>query len=145
MTFCSARVSAGPISYRIRLRDPPFRALFLSRSRSPSPASLPSWRWFYPLTVALSKEAAGKKTRKFLYRANTLRNQARRSSTRLQGFTPHESPSPLVGGLDQPGHVALLSLLPSRVFPLVGMDAALHRVSPHVVQYRNPTLIHKHR
>jgi len=35
---------AGPISCRIRSWGPPFRALFLPRSRTPFPAPLPSWR-----------------------------------------------------------------------------------------------------
>jgi hypothetical protein len=44
-----------------------------------------------------------------------------RARPRLQGFAPHESPLPNTGGLDRPGHVALLGLVPSRALSLTGM------------------------
>jgi hypothetical protein len=44
-----------------------------------------------------------------------------RARPRLQGFAPRESPLPNTGGLDRPGHVALLGLCPSRALSLTGM------------------------
>ena len=132
LTLSSARVSAGLISYRIHLRDSPFRAFLLSRSRSLSPAPLPSWRCFCSRHRGSYKVGSEKKPEGLIPRQFSA-SPGLQNRTRLQGFAPRESPSPSAGGLDQPGHVALLSLLPSRVFSPDEMDAALNRVSPHVI------------
>jgi hypothetical protein len=47
-----------------------------------------------------------------------------RSTPRLQGFDPYESPPLRANGLGRPEHVALLGFLPFRVFPLTGLTTA---------------------
>jgi hypothetical protein len=113
---------AGLVSCQIRSWGSPFRAFFLARSRTPSPAPLPSCR---------SRRLATPPESLLPSRAPKCRARNRlpwwegpRSAPRLQGFAPRESPPLSAGGLGRHERVALLGFLLSRVFPLGGMATA---------------------
>jgi len=76
---------ASHVSGRIRSWGLPFRALLLSRSRTPSPAPLPSCRWIN-VRAATNREAASD--------LPTINAAARDEDPRLQGLAPRESPPP---------------------------------------------------
>jgi hypothetical protein len=92
----------GPVSCRIRPWGFPFEALFLPRSRTPSPTPFPSCRLCCPLHTYRTRcqcdrgrTASGPKT------FRTQRSSKRfGSSPRLQGLAPRESPPPEPSCLD---------------------------------------------
>jgi hypothetical protein len=98
----------------------PFRAFLLPCSRSPSPAPLPSCRWKRPSCRPALPTSARK-------RAFARHVFDRPGAPRLQGFAPHESPPLRSGCLGRPGRVALLGLVPSRVFSLSSLDRTFTR------------------
>jgi hypothetical protein len=79
---------AGHISDQIRSWGSPFRALLLPRSRTPSPAPLPSCRW-HP-----AADSATRARRRGLRPAPDSERRNKSAGPRLQGLAPRESPPP---------------------------------------------------
>jgi hypothetical protein len=132
-TACASRFSqpldafirptpAGLVSCQIRSWGLPFRALLLPRSRTPSPAPMPSCRWKRPTTLPGSQPPS--RAPKCRARNRPPWWEGPRSAPRLQGFAPRESPPHPAGGLGRQQRVALLGFHLSRVFPLGGMATA---------------------
>jgi hypothetical protein len=119
---------AGLVSCQIRSWGSPSRAFLLPRSRMPSPAPIPSWRWFHPR----SPTSEVRRSRSYLGYAPAshtehvvgpsraspafrvlLHARVRHLPKRFKPRQARSSPGPF---------------LPSRVFPLAGTA----RLSPHL-------------
>jgi len=101
----------------------PFRALFLPRSRTPSPTPVPSCRW--KTSTRLNHVA----------RRNMRQDGVSSRIPRLQGVAPRESP-PLLPRRIRPAHSAWLSwaLCSPGCSPYLRRHG-LHRVSPHGLRF----------
>jgi hypothetical protein len=109
----------------------PFKALLLPRSRTLSPAPLPSWccaRSTLDPSAGFPSRAPKRRAR-----ATSPHVGPGIRSPHLQGFAPRESPPHRHGFLHLAERVALMGFLPSRVLPLAGMAAAFTAASPHEV------------
>jgi hypothetical protein len=109
---------AGLVACRIRSWGSPFRALFLSRRRQPSPAPLPSCRWSTRGGLCPQNRKCSTLPRTRSIFGSRCDGQPRRSpasgSCSAARVRPRGSPGPA-------GSVALLGLLPSRVLFPAGM------------------------
>jgi hypothetical protein len=121
----------GLISCRIRSWGSPFRAFLLPRSRTPSPAPLPSCRFEVP-SEPPSKTSS--RPRAEARDPSPAPSSSLPEPLRLQGFAPRESPPLPLGCLRLRERVALLGFIPSRVFSLAGMA----RPSPRLPSWDCP-------
>jgi hypothetical protein len=116
-------VPAGLVSCQIRSWGCTLQSFFLPRSRTPSPAPIPSGRWktsTHPRYVA---------------RRNVRQATASSRIPRLQGFAPRESP-PLLSRRIRSARSAWLSwaFYPPGCSPYMRRHG-FHRISPHELRF----------